>query len=62
MATVEKAIQRLDDDKKAASAKLLTATDPAKALALHEEVEKLAAELVQNEDRWLELNELLNGE
>lgn len=62
MNTVEKTIQRLDDEKKAAHEKLLKSTDPAEALRLHEEVETLGTQLTEAEDRWLELNELLNEE
>lgn len=62
MNTVEKSIQRLDDEKKVAQERLLKATDPVEALRLHEEVETLGSQLTEAEDRWLELNEILSEE
>lgn len=55
ISTVEKTIAKLDDQKKQASAKLLTTTDAQEALRLHEEVERVTAQLAEAEDRWCQL-------
>jgi ATP-binding cassette subfamily F protein 3 len=60
MATLEKNIQRLDDEKKIANEQLLKTTDPAEAVRLHDSVTALSEELAQAEDRWLALHEILN--
>ena len=57
MANLEKAIQRLDEEKKKRQAELLAATDPAEALRLHEGVVEVEAKLAAAEERWLELQE-----
>ena len=59
LGTLEKKIARLDAEKKAREAALLAATDPATAVACHEEVTRLARELAAAEDRWLEVQETL---
>jgi len=57
MGNVEKTIARLDDQKKAASAELLTTTDAKEALRLHNEVEDLTKQLTEAEERWCALQE-----
>ena len=57
VANLEKAIQRLDEEKKKRQAELLAATDPAEALRLHEGVVEVEAKLAAAEERWLELQE-----
>jgi len=59
VSTVEKTIARLDDQKKQLSAQLLTATDAALSLKLHNEIEALAAPLAEAEERWCRLQEEL---
>jgi ATP-binding cassette subfamily F protein 3 len=53
---VERRIARLDEQRRELNEQLLTATDPDEALRLHNEIEALAAELGQAEERWCELN------
>jgi ATP-binding cassette, subfamily F, member 3 len=56
---VEKAIARLDEQKKAANAQLLSTTDAKEALRLHNEVEELTKQLTAAEERWCALQEEL---
>lgn len=53
---VERKIARLDEQKRELSAQLLNATDPKEAMRLHNEVEAIAGELTEAEERWCELN------
>lgn len=62
VANLEKAIARLDAEKKQRHAALLAATDPAEALRLHEEVVALEQKLAAAEERWLEMQEKLGAE
>ena len=62
ISTVEKTIARLDDQKKAASARLLVTSDATEALRLHNEVELLTGQLAEAEDRWCELQAEMEGE
>jgi ATP-binding cassette subfamily F protein 3 len=55
VANLEKAIARLDTEKKEKHAALLAATDPAEALRLHSAVEEVAKKLADAEERWLAL-------
>lgn len=55
IANLEKAIARLDTERKEKHAALLTATDPAEALQLHSAVEEVAKKLADAEERWLSL-------
>ncbi len=59
LTTIERTIARLDDQKRQANAQLMQATDPAEALRLHNEVEKLTTELADIEERWCRLQEEL---
>ena len=54
---LEKKIAKLDDDKKAINAKLLTETDPDEAVRLHDELTKLSGDLESAEERWMELSD-----
>ncbi|MFM7109393.1 MAG: ABC transporter ATP-binding protein, partial [Planctomycetaceae bacterium] len=58
---LERSIARLDAEKKRHHAALLTATDPAEALRIHEAMTKAATELAAAEERWLALSEELAG-
>ncbi|MCX7419520.1 MAG: ABC-F family ATP-binding cassette domain-containing protein [Planctomycetia bacterium] len=55
IATTEKAIARLDDQKKKASSQLLECHDAAESLRLHNEVITLTTQLDEAETRWCEL-------
>ncbi len=55
IATTEKTIARLDDQKKKASSQLLECHDAAESLRLHNEVTTLATQLDEAETRWCEL-------
>jgi ATP-binding cassette subfamily F protein 3 len=61
MKTLEKTIAALDEQKRAANAKLLETTNATEAMRLHEEVAALTAKLDPAEERWLELQEELDG-
>jgi len=56
---LEKTIARLDEQKKAASAKLLQTTNAKEALDLHHEVEEVSGQLAEAEERWCVLAEEL---
>jgi ATP-binding cassette subfamily F protein 3 len=62
MTTLERTIARLDDQKRQTSSQLMTTTDPAEALRLHNEVTSLTTQLAESEDRWCVLQEELNEE
>ncbi len=62
MSTCEKLIARLDGEKKAANELLMNATDPKKAMDLHNQVEDLGKQLEEAESRWLELHQELESE
>ncbi|MEM7457501.1 MAG: ABC-F family ATP-binding cassette domain-containing protein [Planctomycetota bacterium] len=55
--TIERKIARLDEEKKELNGKLLTETDPDKAMELHEQITQISNELSEAEDQWLELTE-----
>ena len=55
IATIEKTIARLDDQKKESSRKLLETSDAAEALRLHNEVTALNEQLHETEERWCQL-------
>lgn len=55
MRGLERSIAALDEQKRAASAKLLEATDPVEALKLHNEVTELVPRLADLEERWCQL-------
>jgi len=60
MTNIERTIARLDDQKRQTNDKLMTATDPAEALRLHNEVSALIMQLAEAEDRWCQLQEEVN--
>jgi ATP-binding cassette subfamily F protein 3 len=57
ISTVEKSIARLDEQKRTLTGQLLTATDPADALRLHNEVAAVTTQLTEAEERWCVLQE-----
>ena len=57
MTNLERTIARLDDQKRQTNGQLMTATDPAEALRLHNEVSRLTTQLAEAEDRWCQLQE-----
>ncbi|WP_254507997.1 ABC-F family ATP-binding cassette domain-containing protein [Anatilimnocola floriformis] len=60
MSTLERAIAKLDGEKKAINAQLMQATDPKEALRLHNEVANLTTQLADTEQRWFSLQEQLD--
>lgn len=59
LTNLEKKIARLDDEKRAKEAQLMTESDAKTALTLHNEVTDLKGQLAELEVRWLELQEIL---
>jgi ATP-binding cassette subfamily F protein 3 len=57
MTNLERTIARLDEQKRQTNNQLMTATDPAAALKLHNEVSTLTTQLAEAEDRWCQLQE-----
>jgi len=60
MTNLERTIAKLDDQKKQTNAQLMTATNPTKAMRLHNEVSALTTQLAEAEDRWCQLQEEVN--
>ncbi|MCA9037780.1 MAG: ATP-binding cassette domain-containing protein, partial [Planctomycetaceae bacterium] len=56
---LEKAIAKLDDQKKALNAELLNTSDVDRAMNLHNQIEELTRELEESEAKWCELQEEL---
>ncbi|MGE3410584.1 MAG: ATP-binding cassette domain-containing protein, partial [Pirellulales bacterium] len=56
-AAIERTIATLDEQKRQTNAQLMSATDPAEALRLHNEVVALSEQLAKAEERWCELQE-----
>jgi ATP-binding cassette subfamily F protein 3 len=61
ISALEKSIARLDEQKRQSNAQLLASTDADEALRLHQEVESLAAQLTEAEERWCLLQEELES-
>lgn len=57
--TTEKLIARLDGEKKKLNEEMLNTADAKKAMQLHEEITKIAAQLTEAEDKWVALSEEL---
>ena len=57
IATLERSIARLDDQKRQINDQFLTATDPADSLRLHNELATVTSQLAEAEQRWCELQE-----
>jgi ATP-binding cassette subfamily F protein 3 len=53
---LERKIARLDDQKRAFNDQLMTESNPEKAMQLHEKMTKIAEELTDAEERWMELS------
>lgn len=62
LSTIEKAIARLDDQKRQSSALLLQTSNQNDAMRLHNEVQSLTSQLAQAEERWCELQAELDEE
>ena len=56
---LEKAIAKLDEQKKALNAELMNTSDVDKAMKLHTELEIITTELTESEAKWCELQEEL---
>ena len=54
---LEKKIARLDEEKRELNDKMMSETNAQEAMKLHEAIEKLNQELIESEERWLELSE-----
>ncbi len=61
IASIEKTIARLDDQKKQASSQLLETCDANESLRLHNEVTALTSQLEEAEERWCQLQAELEG-
>jgi ATP-binding cassette subfamily F protein 3 len=59
--TLERTIAQLDEQKRALNAQLLESTEAAEALRLHNDVAALTEQLAAAEERWLQLQEALEG-
>jgi ATP-binding cassette, subfamily F, member 3 len=59
MSNLEKTIARLDEQKKLSNTQFLSATDSKEAVRLHQEIEDLARQLTEAEERWCVLQEEL---
>ncbi len=59
--TLERTIAQLDEQKRTLQAQLLESTNAVEALRLHNEVSALSEQLTQAEERWLMLQEQLEG-
>jgi ATP-binding cassette subfamily F protein 3 len=59
--SIEKTIAQLDEQKRSLNAKMMESTNAAEALRLHNELAAIAGPLAQAEERWLELQEELEG-
>jgi ATP-binding cassette subfamily F protein 3 len=57
MTNLERTISRLDGQKRQTNEQLMTTTDAAEALRLHNEVATLTKQLAEAEDRWCQLQE-----
>ncbi len=62
VAGLERNIARLDDRKRLLSAQMLETTDAAEAMRLHEEISRIAKELMPIEERWCELQQLVEAD
>lgn len=60
LSKLEKLIARLDDEKREFSQQLMSETNPGEAMRLHTEVEERTTQLTEAEERWCELQELLD--
>jgi ATP-binding cassette subfamily F protein 3 len=61
MSTLERAIAKLDEQKKLVNGQLMQTTDAKEALRLHNEVAALTTQLADTEQRWFQLQELVDG-
>jgi ATP-binding cassette subfamily F protein 3 len=59
--TLERTIAQLDEQKRTLNAQLLESTNAVEALRLHNEVSAVSEQLTHAEERWLMLQEQLEG-
>ena len=59
--TLERTIAQLDEQKRTLNAQLLESTDAGEALRIHNELTSVAEQLTRAEERWLELQEQMEG-
>jgi len=62
LTNIERNIARLDEQKRKLNAQLLQTTDAAEALRLHKEVTAIAGQLTPIEERWCELQSLIEAD
>jgi ATP-binding cassette subfamily F protein 3 len=62
VAALERTIARFDDRKRQLNGQLFESTDPAEALRLHQELTAIAKELSPVEERWCQLQELVEAD
>ena len=62
VAALERNIARLDDRKRLLNAQLQETTDAAEAMRLHEEISRITKELTPIEERWCELQQLVEAD
>ena len=62
IASLEKTIGRLDEEKRLINERLLAVTDPEEAIEVHASLTRVAEELAQAEENWLVLQESLAGQ
>ena len=56
---LDEVLRRLDGQKKELNAEMLNTTDADKAMELHNQIEAIATELTEAEDKWCQLSEEL---
>ena len=59
--TVERTIAQLDEQKRALNAQYLESTDSTESLRLHNEVSAVSTQLAEAEERWVRLQEEIEG-
>ncbi len=59
---IEKLVTKLDQEKKSLNEQLLSCTDAAEALVLHDDFSKVSQQLEEAETKWLELTEDADGD
>ena len=59
--TVERTIAQLDEQKRALNAEYLNSTDSTESLRLHNEVSAVTTQLAEAEERWVRLQEEIDG-
>ena len=61
MKTLEKTIAQLDEQKRALNAQMMESTDAKEAMRLHNEIAAMTEQLSEAEERWCQLQEVIEG-